>query len=278
MGKYSFFKISALCSCCERQHEDQIKERIEKRLRIEQYQTLESHLEQEASTSYKSKPYVVPEDPIISPVELSSNSISIKSSIFKEGQRLHDLYVQGVKLNPKERNCMAAGLSGILDLTNDDIFSQASLFTKDSWNRIKRHFFKKYQVKTSPAESWVKEKWEYICAKSVEKGSVTFGRRYLDRLCGSNKVLAAEYNTYKFLDTILDSMQNSQHILNPAYPKNIPEGDFTYSIWLPLFKRLFEIDSHIILLKPSETAPDDSICEKAYIYEEYNKYYRTCFD
>ncbi|CAO3701296.1 unnamed protein product [Rhizopus stolonifer] len=126
--------------------------------------------------------------------------------------------------------------------------------------------------KTSLAESWVKEKWEYICAKSVEKGNVTFGRRYLDRLCGSNKMLAAEYNTYKFLDTILDSIQSFQHILNPAYPNNIPKEDFIYNIWMLLFKRLFEIDSRIIRLKPGETVPDDSTSKKAYIYGEGNKH------
>ncbi|GAA5815771.1 hypothetical protein MFLAVUS_009286 [Mucor flavus] len=255
-----------------RQHEDQIKERIDKKLKIERYQAVDSHLEQEASTSHINKSHVAPENPIISSVEPPSNLIPIKSSIFKEGQRLHDLYVRGVKLEPKERNCMTAGLSGILDLTNDERVGQCSLFTEERWSKIKTYYFKRYKMKTSPPELWIKEKWEYICAKIVEKGNVGPGRKYLDRLCGSTKVLDSEYNMYKFLDTILDNIQNSQHVLNPMYPRNIPEGDFTYTIWKPLFKRLFEIDTRLIRLKPSETVPDDSTSEKAYIYEETNKH------
>lgn len=49
-----------------------------------------------------------------------SKYISIKRVIFSEGKRLHDSYKQGNKLEPKERHRMAAGLSGILDLTNDN--------------------------------------------------------------------------------------------------------------------------------------------------------------
>jgi hypothetical protein len=232
------------------QHENNIKERVQKKLRIEQYQLLENQLEKEANTS----------------IESHSKTISIKRPIFMEGQRLHELYKQGTKLEPKERHRMAAGLSGILDLTNDDRNSQAPLFTEESWKRIKTHFFKKYKVKTSPLESWTKEKWEYISAKCVEKGDVLYGRKYLDRLCGSNKVSTVEYNTYKFLDSILDTIQNSQHILNPVYPENIPEGDFTFTIWMPLFRRLFNINSNIIRLKPNESVPDDSTSEKVYIY------------
>lgn len=165
---------------------------------------------------------------------------------------------------------MAAGLSGILEWMGDDKCGQASLFERRSWVKINHHFIKKYQVKSVDIDTSIKEKWEYICAKSLEKGSVTYGRRYLDRLCGSMKVSDAEYNTYKFLDVILDSIQNSQHILNPTYSSNIPEGDYTYTIWMPFFKKLFEIDSHIIRLKPTETVPDDSTSEKAYIYEDYD--------
>jgi hypothetical protein len=88
------------------------------------------------------------------------------------------------------------------------------------------------------------------------------------KLTPKENVFTVEYNTCRFLDLILDTIQNCQHVLNPLYPDNIPKGDFTFTIWMPLLRRLFNINSNIIGLKPNESVSDDSTNEKVYIYSD----------
>lgn len=163
---------------------------------------------------------------------------------------------------------MTVVLSVILDITNADWNGQAFLSSKEIWDIIQTRLSKKCKVKLTPLEPFIREKWEYINAKSVEKGDPLSARRYLDQLWTSKNVPTVEYNTCRFLDLIFDTIQNCQHVLNPLYPDNIPEGDLTFTIWMPLFRRLFDINSNIIRLKPNKSVSDDSTNEKVYIYSD----------
>lgn len=206
-----------------------------------------------------------------SPQTPRSKSVSIKRIIFNEGKRLHNLYKQGNKLEPKERHRMAAGLSGILDSTNDNRSTQAFLFDNKDWTRIKKCYLKKHKIEPSPLEEWVTDKWNYINEKCVEKGDILCVRKFLDRLCRSKTISNYEYSTYKFFDSILDTIKNSQHVLNPAYPEKILENDFTFTVWMPLLMRLFNINTNIIRIKPGESILVDSTSEMSYIYGDDNK-------
>jgi hypothetical protein len=66
--------------------------------------------------------------------------------------------------------------------------------------------------------------------------SVLNGRKYLDKLCSMKGISDKDYNAYKLLETILDIQQNCQHVLNPIYQSKLAEGDYTYSIWMPILK------------------------------------------
>ncbi|RCH87205.1 hypothetical protein CU098_004035, partial [Rhizopus stolonifer] len=231
------------------------KERVKKKLCIEIFQEMETQIDHSSS----------------SPQTPRSKSVSIKRIIFSKGKRLHNLYKQGNKLEPKERHRMAAGLSGILDSTNDNRSTQASLFDNKDWTRTKKCYLKKHKIEPSPLEEWVTDKWNYINEKCVEKGDILCGRKFLDRLCGSKTISNYEYSTYKFFDSILDTIKNSQHVLNPAYPEKILENDFTFTVWMPLLMRLFNINTNIIRIKPGESIPVDSTSEMSYIYGDDNK-------
>lgn len=100
----------------------------------------------------------------------------------------------------------------------------------------------------------------------MKDGSIRGARKYLDKLCGSKETSDVDYNIYKMLDTVLDFIQNQEHILNTKHPESIVEGHFKYSIWLPFLQKLCSINNNKITLKPAESISDESTIEKERVY------------
>ena len=191
--------------------------------------------------------------------------IPILKKLFGGAEKLHnEVYKIGEKLTPTERNKMSSGLSGILDLTSD---AQESCFNNQEWIKSKNHYLRKYRMEAyTTLSQHPREK--YFCAKSLKGKTVEAGRKYLDRLCST--ATTKDHATYKMLDTILDSVQNCQFLLNPPHPNKVVEGDYAYSNWMPLLKKLFDINKQI-RLKVAESVPCDSTNEKIYMYGSDHK-------
>lgn len=87
----------------------------------------------------------------------------------------------------------------------------------------------------------------------------------LDLLCSDKTLADSTYQIYKFYECIFDTIQNSQLILNPPTAEmKFTEGDYTYQIWLPLIKKLFNIngDNSNVRLKVAESVLDNSTDDK----------------
>ncbi|KAI8874654.1 hypothetical protein K501DRAFT_315725 [Backusella circina FSU 941] len=116
------------------QKESQIKERVTKKMRIGLYEGIENQLNEEASSTEQP---ATEENEAESCQEYVPYYVPIKKRIFTDGSELHEKFKQGQKLEPKERDRMASGISGILDLTNEDNKCQVGLFSNHDWKRIK---------------------------------------------------------------------------------------------------------------------------------------------
>jgi hypothetical protein len=146
----------------------------------------------EASTSHSS--------------ERTPQRFPIKATLFNTARDLHKKYQKGIKNSPQERNVMASGLSEILDLTNNDL----ELFSEQDWSRITAHFTKRYEIKTAPLSKNITKKWEYVVAKCNQTGNIISGRKYLDKLCGSDKVSDEDYKVYNFLEISITIQESNR--------------------------------------------------------------------
>jgi hypothetical protein len=75
------------------------------------------------------------------PLKLVEESIIyMQKRLYDDVNKLHHRYRQRNDLTPSERKRMCAGLSGILDTTDDLFQGQISLFDINEWNAITQHY------------------------------------------------------------------------------------------------------------------------------------------
>jgi hypothetical protein len=130
------------------------------------------------------------------------------------------------------------------------------------------YYAHKYKLPTVPTSHNLEEKWNYIFSKCISSNSTFAGRQYIDKICSVKDINIVDYKTYKLLDYVLEMIDDSQHILNPSNISSLTEGDYTYQVWLPLFKRLFAIGESGIRLKAGESVSEDTTNEKWQIYSD----------
>lgn len=100
----------------------------------------------------------------------------------KEAAELHNRY-KAMLINDFERERMSCGLSGVLDVSDDNEHGQRKLFDNTSWMQLNAHFMNMYHLKTLDVEKKHMDVWEY----NTTTYKKFMAKKYINGICSLSK-------------------------------------------------------------------------------------------
>ncbi|KAJ8662584.1 hypothetical protein O0I10_001545 [Lichtheimia ornata] len=191
-----------------------------------------------------------------------SAMLSIATVIKRKALVIHDRYLGGTLLSSRQRKMMSNGLSSILDLVDQSLSSQRSLFTVAEWKNINTLYQNKYSIPpASPLHRSLQETWMIIDSSVNNSGNIKLGLLYLYKIFPkyhSSKLMPS----LRVFEHILNLLDQEPHLLQEQPSVSVSEADYISFVWLPLFRHLFHSGCNI-RIKTGETAfPFSTHCKQ----------------
>ncbi|KAI7899835.1 uncharacterized protein BX663DRAFT_519662 [Cokeromyces recurvatus] len=191
---------------------------------------------------------------------------NVQSTIFNAGKELHHRYKAGSKLNFTQMKTMKCGLSNILNLSEEDMqYSQRSLFSPDTWNKLIRKY-NCFNLSLPASIESFNDKWETISDLCIINKDSLLGKKYISTLESSPAITIYQLRILDLFREVIYLVDSRRFMLNQENRAKISERDFTYQLWLPIFQKIFHINDEIIRIKVGETVLSESTESKASIY------------
>jgi hypothetical protein len=149
--------------------------------------------------------------------------ISLASIIKRKAVECHETFALNPDdLTPRQRKIMSAGLSSILDLTDQSFGSQRSIFTAEQWDYINAYFEKRLAIKRHVLDDDICNTIKILQNTLNLSADYECAVEYIDKLkqkySKSDKLKAT---TYSIIKHILKTMDNYSHLLHHNEKKTI---------------------------------------------------------
>ncbi|CAO3591137.1 unnamed protein product [Absidia cylindrospora] len=173
-------------------------------------------------------------------IYVESSSLSIGTIIKNRALTIHKDYKEGKKLANRERKIMVAGLSSILDLSDNSMESQRSLFDDKEWDSVNKYFMEQLPLQSDNLPELIDDTLTIICKVVEKQQSVQDGLNYLYRLYGDLSLTKMDRNLLKIIEHMLDLLIDYRYLLTKCKPSSMVTEHDNYSIlWSRIFQLLF---------------------------------------
>ncbi|CAO3694884.1 hypothetical protein G6F70_003807 [Rhizopus microsporus] len=167
--------------------------------------------------------------------------VSLATIIKRKAVKCHEMFALNPDdLTPRQKKIMSAGLSSILDLTDQSFGSQRSIFTAEQWDYINAYFEKRLAIKRHVLDDDIFNTIKIVQNTLNLSADYECAIEYIDKLkqkySKSDKLKAT---TYKIIKHILKTMDSYSHLLHHNEKKTIPENEYTRLIWSYILELLF---------------------------------------
>ncbi|KAI8338843.1 hypothetical protein BD560DRAFT_459591 [Blakeslea trispora] len=172
-------------------------------------------------------------------ITVPGSDISLATMIKRKAAKCHEKFaLNPSELTPRQRKIMSAGLSSILDLTDQSFGSQRSIFTAEQWDYVNAYFDKRLSIECCILDNDVCNTIKIVQSTLSLSADYECAIEYIDKLKqkynASDKLKAT---TYKIVKHILKTMDNYGHLLHEK--KAVRENEYMRLIWSYLFELLF---------------------------------------
>ncbi|CAO3618345.1 unnamed protein product [Cunninghamella blakesleeana] len=204
---------------------------------------------------------------------LNSKAPSVGTIIKQNALLILKEYTNGAKLSTRRRKIMVAGLSSILDLSDNSNESQKSLFTYKEWQVLNDYFNKKFPIQLSLVPHFLTDTWTIISNVTKKENNVQVGKNYIYKLYSDLTLTKKHRNILKLMEHCLDIMDDYPHLLSEAKEYRLyTEQDYFRILWSRIFELLF-VDCKHIRIKSGESIPAYSTYNKKDLYPSKNNVY-----
>lgn len=194
-------------------------------------------------------------------IYVCDNTDSIGTIIKRDAIKIHEKLLNNDKLTLRQRKIMTNGLSSILDLSDNSLASQRTLFSEKEWTEIQTLFNNKLEITPNKLTGTAKDvilivsstlglSGDYECCIALVKREIERSR------CGMTVVAL---NIFK---QILKVMMKYPHMLTKPSSKKVTENDYFRCIWSPIFEAIFPPESGRIRIKSGESINSSSTNNK----------------
>ncbi|KAI8143170.1 hypothetical protein BJV82DRAFT_103049 [Fennellomyces sp. T-0311] len=196
-------------------------------------------------------------------IYVNASGPSVGTTIKREALYMNSQYKSGQKLTSRERKIMVAGMSSILDIADNSMESQRSLFSSSEWDLLSSYFNKKFRIKTNPLPVFLDDTWTILSKLPIETG-----KHYLYKALASSTLSKEDRNMLKIMEHCLDVMDDYAYLLTKAVvPRLYTEQDYFRILWSRLLELLFGTSKNV-RIKAGESAPIYCTNNKAQLYPD----------
>ncbi|KAI8367220.1 hypothetical protein EDC96DRAFT_574724 [Choanephora cucurbitarum] len=172
-------------------------------------------------------------------ITVPGSDISLATIIKRKAVKVHEKFVLSPDdLTPRQRKIMSAGLSSILDLTDQSFGSQRSIFTAEQWDYVNAYFEERLTIKQHALDDDISNAVKIVQNTLKLSNDYECAIEYVDKLkqkySKSDKLKAT---TYKIIKHILKTMDNYGHLLHEK--KVVRENEYMRLMWSYLLELLF---------------------------------------
>ncbi|KAF1801622.1 hypothetical protein FB192DRAFT_1446424 [Mucor lusitanicus] len=177
---------------------------------------------------------------------------SVGTIIKKNAIEVHARLLSKEVLTVRERKIMTNGLSSILDLADNSLASQRSLFSESQWSELQLLFGDKLKMDPVLLSEKVKDvivivvgtlglSGDYDCCISLVNKEIARSK--------SDSTIAA----LVVLKAILKIMKKYPSMLIKPPGKKVTESDYLRCVWSPILEALFPPEKNLIRIKSGES-------------------------
>ncbi|KAI7892061.1 uncharacterized protein EV154DRAFT_480670 [Mucor mucedo] len=153
----------------------------------------------------------------------------VYKKIYNDVVKLYQRYKASDNLTPEERKRMCAGLSGVIDISDNSYHGRQYLFSVSQWKNISKCYaqFQQsfFQAELDSDLDSVFIVWDNIYKTLTMDHNIFHARKKFDRLSSENDVDEYTFKQLRIIGYILDTFDSKQYILNPNKPLKSTERD-----------------------------------------------------
>lgn len=194
-------------------------------------------------------------------------NLSVGTLIKQKALEIHEQYKNDVEQCPvDDRKIISNGLSSILDLSDESINSQYRYFSQEQWKEVHTRF-SNLKMKPLPIDSLIKSTLTIISYFYSKDANVNRSLKYVKSIL-DNDLTVQQLFCFTIAKHFLKLIKDYRPMLARTPVLDYTESDYTYIIWLKLFKKMFPPGNGIIRIKSGESIFDVSTANKKELYPD----------